>query len=74
MKKATPQQAKHWDELAGECEVVAASLVPLTQDKPAPTSDKAVPQLQMASDGMLHVRFNADDYMRYLEHPELIRR
>jgi len=71
MKKALPQEVKNWDGLAGECEAVAATLVPLTQDKPAPTSDKALPVLQMAYDGMQHVRLGADKYMMYLEHPEI---
>lgn len=70
LKKTKPQDAKNWDGLAGECEVVAATLVPLTQDEPAPTSDKAVPQLQAAWDGMQHVRLGAERYMTYLEHPE----
>jgi hypothetical protein len=70
LKKATPQDAKNWDGLASECEAVAATLVPLTQDKPAPTSDKALPVLQLAWDGMQHVRLGAERYMMYLEHPE----
>lgn len=71
LKKNKPQEVKNWDGLAGECEAVAATLVPLTQDKPAPTSDKALPALQLAWDGMQHVRLGAERYMMYLEHPEV---
>lgn len=70
MKKVKPEDAKQWNGFAGECETVAKSLTPLTQDSPAPTSDKALPQLQMTWDGMQHVRLGAERHMMYLEHPE----
>jgi hypothetical protein len=69
MKKGKPEDAKNWDELPGECAQIAATLVPLTQDNPAPTSDKAVPQLQNTWDGMMHERVTAERYMMYLEYP-----
>ncbi|TVT36768.1 hypothetical protein FNT36_24965 [Hymenobacter setariae] len=69
MKKVKPEDAKQWDGFAGECETVAKTIIPLTQDNPAPTSDKALPQLQMAWDGMQHVRLGAERHMMYLEHP-----
>lgn len=69
MKKAKPEDAKQWDGFASQCEQVAKILVPLTQDSPAPTSDKAVPQMQLAWDGMQSVRLAAERHLMYLEHP-----
>ncbi|QIL78420.1 hypothetical protein [Hymenobacter sp. HDW8] len=68
LKKFKPgEEAKIWDKYTPQCEQLAKMLVPLTQDKPAPTSDKAVPQMQMVWDGMQHVRLNAEREMSYLE-------
>lgn len=68
LKKQKPEdEAKIWDKYTPQCEQLAKMLVPLTQDEPAPTSDKAVPQMQMVWDGMQHVRLNAEREMSYIE-------
>jgi hypothetical protein len=69
LKKVKPEDAQSWEALPGQCAQVAATLLPLTQDKPAPTSDKAVPQLQAAWSAMSRLRFTAERYMLYLESP-----
>ena len=67
LKKQKPEDEAIWAKYTPQCEQLAKMLVPLTQDEPAPTSDKAVPQMQMVWDGMQHVRLNAEREMSYIE-------
>lgn len=69
-KKVKPEDASTWDGFTPQCAEVAKLALVLTQDSPPPNSDKAVPQLQMAWDGMANVAHAAERHSMYLAHPE----